>query len=168
MNKHKVPAFTLMELTIAMLLAVLVSGITYTAYTITAHAYRNFHRRSDSIVSMVKVNELLMKDFSRADTLFRSDSGIVIRHDSTWIRYEIDSSGIIRNSGRCDTFKMQIQELSVSFEGQPVNFIPPVQEADRLDELSFSVLFEKQKIPYHYFKTYSSASLIKRKAHALN
>lgn len=167
MNKHRIPAFTLMELTIAMVLAALVTIITYSAYTITSHAYQNYHRRSDNIGGIVRVNELLMKDFARADTVFRSDSGILIKRDSVWIRYQIDSSRIIRNAGRTDTFKVQLQDLSVSFDGQPVNFTSPINEADRVDELSFIVLFEKQKIPYHYIKIYSSASLIKRKAHAL-
>ncbi len=168
MSKYKVQAFTLMELTIAMLLTVLVIGLTYMAYTITAHSYSHFHRRSDTVASLVKVNELLIKDFSRADTVFKTDSGVVLKKDSLVIHYTIDSNMIVRSFGRIDTFTMPIQDLTISFEGQPVNFTAPVQEADRMDDLSFSVLFEKQKIPYHYHKDYSSASLIKRKAHAFN
>ena len=167
-NKIRLPAFTIMELTIAMLLSAIVIGITYTAYTITARSYARFHRRSDTIGNLTRVNELLMKDFSSSDSVFRTDSGIIVNRDSTIIRYEIDSNMVIRKSFRIDTFKIDIRDIAALFEGQTVIFTPPVQEADRIDELSFTTIFDKQKIPYHYHKDYSSVNLSQRKAHALN
>jgi hypothetical protein len=157
-----------MELTISLLITALVIGLTYSSYTITARTYSHFHRRNDSIANLARARELLAKDFFKADSIFQTDSGILIRHNSLTVRYILDSNRMVRIFARVDTFKFRIQDVAATFEGQPVAVRPGIQEADRIDELTFSVLSENQKIPFHYHKKYSSVSLINRKAHAVN
>lgn len=166
--KTKVDAFTLLELVIAMLLSALVIGITYSAYTITGQTYQRFRQQNDTSQRLILLDELLAKDISRADTVYHSADGLLIRRDSTLITYTIDSSRVIRSAGRIDTFHMPVKGANYLFEQQPVTFLPPLQEADRIDEIYFIITWKKRDFVYHYHKDYSSADLITRNTHALN
>ena len=42
MNKHRIKAFTIMEVTVTMLIAAILIGITYTTYSIVLKSYNSF------------------------------------------------------------------------------------------------------------------------------
>jgi len=167
MNK-KINAFTIMEVTVAMLIAALVIGMTYTAYSVVSRSYQSFHQKNDDIAELLQLDHLLKRDFAQADTILKTANGLTFKNATHTIDYEIDSSLVIRTSAITDTFKVKVSGISTLFEEQPVTNNSDVTESNRIDELEFQVLFQDKIIPYHYYKTYSAATLIERNAHALN
>ena len=167
MNK-KINAFTIMEVTVAMLIAALVIGMTYTAYSVVSRSYQSFHQKNDDIAELLQLDHLLKRDFAQADTILKTANGLTFKNATHTIDYEIDSSLVIRTSAITDTFKVKVSGISTLFEEQPVTNNSDVTEPNRIDELEFQVLFQDKIIPYHYYKTYSAANLIERNAHALN
>jgi Tfp pilus assembly protein PilE len=167
MNK-RVKAFTILEVTITMLVAALVMGITYAAYSIIIKSYGAFNKKNQEMAVVVRLDEWLKKDFSRADLILKDTAGIALNSATRKIKYRFDPDFIIRTELRSDTFKVKTDSLATSFEGLPVNEYAPADEQNRLDDLDLVILFQGEKIPYHYHKQYSSVNLINRNTNALN
>ena len=168
MNKHKVKAFTVMEITVAMLLAAIVIGITYAAYSIISQSYIAYHNKNEDMANLVRLDELLKKDFSHADTISKTESGIICKIDTVSISYEYQPDYVVSHSAIIDTFKLKTTEINTLFENQPIIEINNTTEQNRLDELDITVLFRNEKIPYYYHKQYSSTNLVERNPYALN
>jgi type II secretory pathway component PulJ len=169
MNGHRLKAFTIMEVTVTMLVAAILMGITYTAFTIINKSYSSFNTKNKDMAELEQLDELLRKDFDRAEIIQKDQNGISFkRADLALIKYEFNPDFIVRISGRTDTFKFKTEELTTAFEGQPVNESGASEEENRLDELDISLLFQNEKIPYHYYKQYSSVNLIQRNPNAFH
>jgi Tfp pilus assembly protein PilE len=168
MNKQRVKAFTILEVTITMLVAALVIGITYSAYSIIIKSYGVFNHKNQDMAELVRLDEWLKKDFSRADTILKDTTGIALNSAEHHIKYRFDTDFIIRAEIRADTFNVKIDSVATSFGALPVNEYGPTDERNRLDEIDLVILFQGEKIPYHYHKQYSSANLINRNPNAVN
>ena len=75
---------------------------------------------------------------------------------------------VVRTAARIDTFKVQTQELNTTFENVPIVELQATIEENRIDGLDFILIFQKEKIPFHYRKLYSSENLILRNPDAVN
>ena len=167
MNK-RVKAFTIIEITVAMLISAIVIGITYAAFNIVNQSYRSFQHKNEDIAVLMRLDELLRNDFSKADMISKTTNGIFIKKGSDSITYAFEPGFTVRTSSIIDTFKVTMQGLVTGFEAVPITMVNPVTEQNRIDELEYSVLFENEKIPYYYRKQYSSADLIERNPNAVN
>jgi Tfp pilus assembly protein PilE len=168
MINKKVSAFTILEVTIAMLIAALLIGITYTAYSIIVKSYSSFNRKNQDMAVLVRLDEWLKKDFDHADTVLKDTAGIMLCSADRRVKYQFDPDFIVRTEIRADTFKIKTENIITSFEGQPVTEFAAGEEQNRLDDLSLVILFRDEKIPYHYHKQYSSANLINRNPNAVH
>jgi hypothetical protein len=167
MNK-RVKAFTILEVTITMLVAALVMGINYSVYSIIIKSYGIFNKKNEDMAVVVRLDEWLKKDFSRADIVLKDTAGIALNTADRHIKYRFDPDFIVRVEIRSDTFRVKTDSLVTSFESLPINENGPAAEQNRLDDLDLVILFQGEKIPYHYHKQYSSANLINRNANAVN
>lgn len=168
MKKQRVKAFTIMEVSITMLLAAILIGITYTAYSIVSKSYLSFNAKNGEMATLERLDELLKKDFRNAEIVQKDSGGIAFQSPDYSIRYEFDPAYILRISTITDTFRVSTENINTTFEGQAVNEVNPSGELNRLDELQFDLLYQNKKIPYHYFKQYSSSNLIQRIPDALH
>jgi Tfp pilus assembly protein PilE len=168
MKTRKLSAFTLMEVTVTMLITGLVIGITYTSYSIIVKSYRSFTTKNDDMAVLVNLDHILKRDFDRADSILKDSDGIAIKNGSNIIKYVFKPDFIVRNSDRSDTFKVETQDINTTFENMPLVELQATEEQNRIDGLDFTLLFQTEKIPYHYRKSYSSENLIERNPNAIN
>ncbi|MDB5146187.1 MAG: hypothetical protein JWQ57_207 [Mucilaginibacter sp.] len=168
MNKHRVKAFTIMEVTITMLIASILMGITYTTYSIISRSYLSFNIKNKGMAELEQLDGLFKKDFDRAEIILKETGGISIKNTDRIVTYEFTPDFIVRTAGIADTFKIKTEEIMTSFEGLPVNEASSTEEQNRLDELSFTLDYQNEKIPYYYHKQYSSVNLIQRNLNAIN
>jgi len=164
----RIPAFTIMEVTIAMLLSAIVIGITYTVFSIVTRSYHNYNLKHKGMAGMLRLDELLQKDFERAEIILKDTDGIVIKSPAHQIRYRFYSDYVLRIGPAVDTFKIKNDSLVTSFESKVISATGINDEQNRLDELSIQLNLQNEKIPYYYHKTYSSVNLINRIPDAVN
>lgn len=162
MNKNRVKAFTVLEMTIAMLLASIVIGMTYAIYSIVANSYNSFNVKNDKMAEILRVDELLKKDFLSADIILKNESGFLVKRAEQLTNYEIQPDFIIRSSIAIDTFKVKTDSLNMSFQTIPLIEVGEKDEQNRINDIKFFILHENQKIPYNYHKQYSAVNLIQR------
>jgi len=167
MNK-RVQAYTIMEVTIAMLLAAIVIAITYTVYTIGVKSYGSYTVKNSNMATLIRLDELLQKDFEKAEAINKTGTGISCANDGRVVSYEFIPEGVIRSSGITDTFKVNVETINLLFEHVPVTELALSGEESRVDELRLDLLFEENRISNSYHKHYSSANLIQRNNDALN
>lgn len=167
MNK-RVKAFTIMEVTVAMLLTAIVIAITYTVYSIVARSYGEYGTKNNNRAVLIRLDELLRKDFEKAETINKTETGLTCSKRDGMVTYEFRPDGVVRSSGITDTFKVSIAAVDLLFEHALVGARALSGEDTRIDELRLDILFEKNNIDYSYHKQYSSENLIQRKNNALN
>jgi hypothetical protein len=98
----------------------------------------------------------------------KDTSGTSLRSADRIINYKFSPDVMVRTAGIADTFKVKTGDFNATFEGLLVSEVGPSEEQNRLDELDINILFQNEKIPYHYHKQYSSVNLIQRNPNALN
>ncbi len=155
--KKKIPAFTLMEVTIAMLIAAIAVAITFTAYRIVSGSYIGFSKKQVELADVVRMDKLLKQDFMSAKNILKSRTGIVMEMEEGRIRYEIDKGYVLRDqfSLRIDTFKMVADNIEFLFEKNNV------EEGYTVDQFGFEAVILGQLMPFHYRKLYSAQDLFK-------
>jgi prepilin-type N-terminal cleavage/methylation domain-containing protein len=168
MNRYQVKAFTIMEVTITMLIASILMGITYSTYSIISRSYLAFNTKNKDMAELQQLDHYLKKDFDRAEFIQKNAEGILLKNNDRIITYSFQPDFVLRISSITDTFKVKNAEINTLFEGLPVDLSGSSDEQNRIDELSVSLLLQNEKIPYHYYKRYSSLNLIQRNADAFH
>jgi prepilin-type N-terminal cleavage/methylation domain-containing protein len=156
----KLKAFTIMEVTVTMLVVSILIGITYTAYNIISRSFAAFSSKQEEISALLTVDKLLKKDFSRAGRVVWLDSRLTCfsARDTVW--YEFSADNILRAQGTVDTFRVSPLEVLTFFEKQRVLTINETKESGLIDGLSFQLMYQGEKVPYFYHKIYSAEDLI--------
>ncbi len=156
MNKGRLQAFTILEVTIAMLLAAITIGIAYTAYTLVGRSYREYDRKNGKVAEFVLVSKLLNKDISAARTMVRIGDGISLE-DSMAITYRFFPEYILRDqySLETDTFFVANSELVSSFEGKET------VDGEITDKAGFKAVLEGKEVPMVFLKVYSAEEMFK-------
>lgn len=168
MSRQRIKAFTIIEVVVTMTIAAILMGLTYTSYQIVNKSYRSFNVKNNEMAALERLDELLKKDFNRAGIIEKDEKGIVVKSKRDTIQYEFTPDFILRISAMTDTFKIKNEGLSTSFEDQLVDGQGLSEEESRLDGLNISLLFQNEKIFYHYHKVYSSVNLINRNPDAIH
>lgn len=149
-----------------MMISAILIGLTFTIYSIATRSYQSFSKKNDEVIVMLTLDRLLRRDFSKAEAIRRQGNKILIIGYNDTARYDFESDFLIRTRGIIDTFKVDYQQLDSKFEGRPFETNPDT--AVLQDELSFSVTYHDQVIPYHYFKQYSSETLFQNDHYAIH
>jgi Tfp pilus assembly protein PilE len=168
MTRYKVQAFTIMEVTITMLIAAILIAVTYTSYSIVIKSYNSFTNKNNDMAVLVSLDHVLKRDFEQSRVILKDSAGFSFRKDSALVRYEFSADYIVRKATRIDTFKVQNQDVSASFENVPLLELQTTAEQNIIDELDFAIQYQKEEINYHYHKTYSSENLIEKNPNAIN
>jgi len=158
-NKNRIPAFTIMELTIAMLISAIVIGLMYLAYAIISHSYLSFVDRNNNTSTITSLDRRLNRDIDKAEMIYRDSNTVTMRSNIDTVIYRFRADRVIRQKLIVDTFKVNTEGFVTSFESVPVDGNTPGDEEKKIDDLQIVLLAEGQKIPYHYHKSYSSVNL---------
>lgn len=165
----RLKAFTIMEMTIAMLISAIVIGITYTAYQIMSKSFITFNNKNTDMAVVIRIDELLKKDFAQASDITFAEKTLTFKDSAQLIKYQFDPNLIIRFSSIADTFKVESSDPVITFEHQLLSTDENYNDKQpSLDELSFNVNLHQDTLNYHYFKKYSSQQLIKLTTNAGN
>jgi hypothetical protein len=167
MNKHKINAFTIMEVTIAMLLTAIVIGITYTVYIMVAREYNAYVVKHEKLSTILQFDRNLRRDVLLSLSICPADSGIRFIKNRDTVFYEIKHDYIVRNSLKKDTFKMDVSILNLRFEGADVSTTAG-NDTTLVDEINLNIRLENTPVIYTYRKQYSSENLFKPSANAVN
>jgi prepilin-type N-terminal cleavage/methylation domain-containing protein len=167
MLNHKLKAFTIMEVTIALLVSGILIAIVYVAFAVVSNSYHAFLLKNGESADLAQLDLLLNRDFRKANLITKTDSGLFLKNSNDSTNYILNSNYIVRKNGITDTFKVKTTSVNMYFEQHPLG-ITGEAEDNRIDELEFDLSLHNEKMTFHYYKQYSSADLFKQDTHAGN
>ena len=158
MFKQKVRAFTIMEVTVTMLIAAIVVMIVYTAYRIIGKSYTDYDQKNKMISELVVADKILKKDFSDALDIKQTSDGIELSMQEGQISYVFGEKFIVRNQNqlRLDTFDLTNNKVVLKFKNSEAGV------DHSIDNLSLNCIFNKRNITLSYYKVYSAEQLLKQ------
>jgi len=167
MINRKLNAFTIMEVTIALLVSGILIAIVYVAFAVVSNSYHGFLAKNGESANIAQLDLLLNRDFRRASLITKTDSGLFLKNSNDSTSYIFNSNYIVRKNGITDTFKVNITRTNMYFEQQSLEATSDMPD-NRIDELEFDLLLHQEKMTFHYYKQYSSADLFKQDIDAGN
>jgi hypothetical protein len=147
-----------METILVMVVTAILVGFSYAAYLIVSQSYQSFTAKNKNMIMVLQLDKLLKKDFVQARLITLENRHLILQTDSVVTEYEFRSDYITRTKGLTDTFYVQTSPPAIAFEESPSDSTL-TGPANKVDDLQLTVLLQKQKIPYHYHKLYSSENL---------
>ncbi|MDB5012338.1 MAG: hypothetical protein JWQ25_540 [Daejeonella sp.] len=160
--KQKVRAFTIMEVTVSMLIAAIVIMIVYTAYRIIGRSYVDYDHKNKMVAELIVADKILKKDFNNALDIVKTSDGLKMVVQEGQIDYVFGDQYIVRNQNqlRLDTFKLTDNKVVLKFKNREAGI------DQSIDNLSLNCNFEKGNITLTYHKTYSSEQLLQQNEHS--
>ncbi|QHS56501.1 prepilin-type N-terminal cleavage/methylation domain-containing protein [Mucilaginibacter sp. 14171R-50] len=155
-NKH-LKAFTLTEMIMVMLLTAIVVAMAYEVLRIVYKTHAAFAAKNERVNDVERLEHWLRRDFQKAEVILGNDHSVRLLSTGDTVSYVFADSLVIRRAVRVDSFRIATSDLVTAFRAQPVQ---AAGEQMPIDELTFSILLEKQQLPENFFKWYSATQLI--------
>lgn len=154
----KVKSYTLMEVTIAMLLSAICIGICYSTMQIIERYYIDFQKKHEANDAVISLKQVITRDILKANIVKKSSDGFRCEGDSIIISYLFSDKRILRQleSLKTDTFKLDWKDLQIAFEGKVLT------DLDTADLISFKIKLDTTTtIPFIFSKQYSAHNLFR-------
>lgn len=158
----KLPAYTLIELTVAMLISAVVITILYQAYMVITSSYIVFNQKNKKQAELASLEKLLGNDFEQGKEIVRSQEGFAIKlHDNRQIAYSLLDFGVVRNQFelQADTFKIHTYSSDYYFQHAEAVI------DGKIDLLDLQLQQDSTIVQIKKYKQYSSADLFKKNAY---
>jgi len=163
MMNRRLKAFTLTEMIVVMLLTAVVIGMAYAVFQIISKSYTSFNLKNEKVNDAERLEHWLARDLQRADACLNEEDGLKLLIGVDTVSYTFKDSVVTRTSLRIDSFRVNTGKLAMMFDGQMLDTKPE----QSVDQVSFELTLEKQKIPEVFYKLYSAEQLI-HITHAIN
>lgn len=150
-----IKAYTLIEMTVAMLLAAISITICYSAYGIVSGYFVSFQQKNKQAQDMLIFTHAMERDLQRCNQVLRLVDGVEFQCDSMNINYHFAGNYILRVLGelKTDTIKLEHTPVLTFFEGSEVN------TTDTIDRIDLSIVLAQKSMPLQFQKSYAAANL---------
>lgn len=155
----RLKAFTVLELTVAMLIASLCFAIVFKAFSILSGTLYFATKKNSKISNLVLADKLLRKDFAEQGMrITRSFEGLEFRSKNREVSYVFINDYILRRQDNAgpDTLHIPVKSISYSFEMKESG------AGELTDEVVLQTGFEGREINLSYLKKYSSEELFNK------
>lgn len=153
----KLKAFTLLELSVVMVIAGLVFAISFSAYNIINRQYTEFKNTSEKILDISMITSILTKEFSEAGEIRKTGNELLLtKTDGNRIIYRFESDALIRKDNEVEDKFENIVNEKISFLGAE-----QTESNGLVDELYFEI--GKDAFPLHVKKYYAADVLMEEK-----
>lgn len=153
----KINGFTTMELSIVMLMAVLISTVAYSGYTLFTKQIYQHNQTSTEALELQKLLVLAKRDVWHCEWLQKNGDEVSCISEKNKIVYSFENDQyILRTQAGCtDTFKLDISGYVFLFGQQPVT-----AHEGYIDEIVFTGTYKKTEIKEIFKKQYSFKQLV--------
>lgn len=116
----KLPAYTLLEITVAMLLSAICIAICYSAFSLAGWYYSELGKKREIIANLQQLDELLGRDFKNASEIHSNKTSLQLHTDSGIVSYNFADKAIIRDHFgiRKDSLTIALDSVTFFFEGK--------------------------------------------------
>lgn len=155
MWRNKLPAFSLIEMLVVLVLSSIITGAVYYAYYTVNTFQVSLSRKYTSLRSAATLGYRLRTDVENARITTKLDSGFqCVLPSNRVITYVLHDQYITRHQDALiDTFRFKTSEKFFLFEGKENPMAP-------IDEIILEGRILEKNLRYHVAKEYDAASLV--------
>ena len=163
----KVKAFTLIELTVALVISALVVSFALLIYRQVNQSFDIFKRSANEQIGVVQFQEILRQDIEKSDSIIlNKPKGIILLNRTvgfdqdknvTRVKYNWSKKRVMRQAQNFakDSFDMEIKKVTVSLLGKKAE-----GQNQLIDQLDMEIE-EGKKLKFIFTKQYAAKDLIK-------
>jgi type II secretory pathway pseudopilin PulG len=153
----RVPAFTLVELSVVMLLTAIVTTIAFLTLSILQGSLGKFKKDSDTLIHIELLHRLLSQDMTQSTKVVSNENGIQTIGKKGMATYQFHPQGVWRQkAGLTDSFYFETSMLKKKFQGMEIQL-----PGQLLDELTFEAYHKKETFTFIFHKIYGADVLIR-------
>lgn len=153
----RLAAFTLVELSVVMLLTAIVTTIAFLTLSILQGSLGKFKKDSDALIQMELLHRLLSQDMAQSIEVVSDENGIRTIGKKGLAIYQFHSEGVWRQkAGLTDSFYFETSMLKKKFQGTEMQLPDQL-----LDELTFEAYHKKETFPFVFHKMYGADVLMR-------
>lgn len=158
---NSLPAFSLAEMLVVMLLSGLAAGIVYFAYYTVNRYHLDLTRKSELVSDVHSLQYLVNRDFERCEYVSCTTAGFMClsRDSAVNSEYHLLAEGIVRNQvSRSDTFHVTPLAAKFLFKNKPVT-------TNTFDVFYLEAICLADTIVMKFVKEYDASSLVYHHKH---
>jgi prepilin-type N-terminal cleavage/methylation domain-containing protein len=155
----KIPAFTLIELVVVMVLSGIIMSLSFLAVEQVKQMYSSYEKNTNNALEIGDFDAIFRTDFERYDWINQENESLIFnkKNDAQkTLYYTFNTNNIIRATSLfADTFDVNLININTFFEGEFAN-------NGWIDSCSFLLGQEddiNQQLHFNFKKTYSSEDL---------
>ncbi len=151
----RIPAFTITDLIVTMIISMLVVGIAFTIFRFTYNQLYRYSEMNDEYKELYQFYAVMQEDFQRASEISYSPGELqMLMLAGKEYRYILSDDYIIRETNiKADTFHINTQQIIAKFDGEE-------QFAGLADEISITIVKGDVTFPFTFIKEYSAEMLM--------
>lgn len=156
-NKQpKLPAFTLVELLIGMIVSTIVIGACYVSYSFIYEQYESYRSIKNKTVEAMQLNSIVSVDFMDSELITYKENVLTLKNNNGLLQYEFVDTLIFRRTNEViDTFRLSpidIQAKSIIKNQE--------KETAVINSLSFDAQVLGETEHFSFTKEYSAETLM--------
>jgi hypothetical protein len=154
-SKHNIPAFSIVEAMVSMVLTAIIIGLVFGIFTIVSEQLYNFKEQNQYTSDFNRLSYSMNKSIFESDKMIQSENAII------FLGYNGDSVVFIKNEDYIlrshktfkDTFQLKVSEMII-------DSVYNTNRSKVFQKIAFDVLLNEQKIPLHFYKPVYANQLI--------
>jgi prepilin-type N-terminal cleavage/methylation domain-containing protein len=157
--KNRIPAFSLIELLVVMVLSSVIVSIIYVIFHTVSIYQLDLSKNQELTGEVATCYFLMKKDFERCKLINASNNRQIVCDGfdvNPTVTYDFSDNYVLRKQHlRTDTFHLSFLEVIYSWNGMKVNTFPSV-----VDEMAIQVRSPRDTLNMHFIKEYDASSLL--------
>ena len=146
----KIKAFTLIQVTIALILVSIVLLLTIMVYSIILGYFTNFQNQYQEQADLINECSILKQDFAGCNHFWIDMDNIYIKSNYHLIQYSVSTDFVVREKNQVlDTLSCMIDNLETSNNRK-----------NKTKSISFELVLNERSIPFVYSSKVSNANLV--------
>ncbi|MBA3971408.1 MAG: prepilin-type N-terminal cleavage/methylation domain-containing protein [Bacteroidetes bacterium] len=154
--RHKLRAFTLMELLVGMVISTILISFCYMGYRIIYEQYLNYRNIKTEVVDAMQFRSVMNNDFQKSNVVFFKDQTLtIVMPKGQLLRYDFSDKFVLRKAGDAiDTFLLKPENikpgyLSSLYSGEAI-----------LHSVSFDATVCGEKERFYFDKLYDAETVV--------
>jgi len=160
-NPHKLPAFTIMETMVALVLTALTISFVYVGIRFVQRQGGILSHQLDTFGQFSRFHRVFQADAGRADEVrYHSPRSLAFYNENRVVLYTASDSLCIRDNGfAADTFQIRVDSIACWFGGMRQEVVDGL-----VDQSTFYVSVSDKSLPLSIQNHYSSETFIQQPA----
>lgn len=153
MQNKTCKGFTLIEITIVLVLSGIIAGIGYFALEVVNHRMHALKDKFNMVSAYTAFNSVLTRDFNRSLSVKKiKGKSIVCTFEGQAIQYTFDNEQVLRKvNNKTDTFHIAPKNVKYYFNGTTI-----FETKHIIDKLTFQSTLDDKEIPFVFTTHYGN------------